>query len=167
MSADNLAGVCGTYCGSCPIYIAQNKGIEVQKKLASSLSSQMGKEIKVNDIQCKGCRDSAKDRASWAFRCKIRRCASSKQADSCCSCGGYPCRDFKSMSSLYGGLLEKQLGEYKAMGNDAWIKLMEERWRCSKCGAAIESSTLKCGTCNADNASHVKDTSGNSDSEKK
>lgn len=167
MAVENFIGACGSYCGSCPIRIAQEKGIEVQKKLASALSSQMGREIRVHDIQCRGCRDSAKDRSSWAFRCKMRKCASGKGAETCASCGEYPCRDFKSLDGIYGGLLGRQLGELGGLGSSGWVSLMEERWKCGKCGGPVESSLMKCAFCNADNSGHVRKTFADDGSDKK
>ncbi len=151
-------GTCGSYCGSCPIAIAYDKGIEYQRKLSKSLSSQMNKNFSVNDVQCKGCRDAAKDRHSWAFRCKIRKCASDKSLKSCAECSDYPCEKLLSMDGIYEGLLIKQLDEYKELGPDKWLELMQERWKCPKCAEAIESSTKKCGVCNIDCSQHVNAT---------
>lgn len=152
-------GACGNYCGSCPIMTAQKKGIEYQKKLSSSLSSQMGKTISINDIQCPGCKDSIKDRHSWAFRCNLRKCASSKGHENCSSCEELKtCKRIKDMSDLYSGTLLKQLDEYKNLGADKWYSLMEKRWTCQDCGEAIDAATKKCICCNSDNSKHVNKT---------
>lgn len=154
----SLLGVCGTYCGSCPILIAYKKGIDYQKKLSASLSAQMDKKLTVNDIQCQGCRDAAKDKDSWSFKCKIRKCAADKNAQTCSDCSEFPCEKFTAMSYLYDGLLFRQLEEYKELGIDKWLELMQTRWKCPKCTGAIESATKKCGTCNIDRSKHVDET---------
>ncbi len=155
---EGLFGVCGFYCGSCPIHIAYRKGIDFQRKLASALSQHIKKPVQVTDIQCPGCRQAATDKDSWGFKCKIRNCVLDREIDNCSECKDFPCEQLLALSDTYDDIPITQLQEYNELGLDKWLELMEVRWKCQKCTGAIEASTKKCGTCNKDHSQHVNET---------
>ncbi|MDQ7824064.1 MAG: DUF3795 domain-containing protein [Candidatus Eremiobacteraeota bacterium] len=152
----DLVGTCGFYCGSCAVHISYKKGIEYQRKLASALSTHMGKPVAVTEIQCRGCRSL--DRDSWGKRCTIRPCAEKKGITYCHECPEFPCDQYITLSETYQGIPFTQLGELKRFGVEKWLETMGGRWRCPKCTGAIESGTKKCGTCNSNCEKHVNST---------
>jgi hypothetical protein len=149
-------GTCGFYCRSCSIYAATERGRDQQRNLAAALSKEMGKTVKVADVQCQGCRSLTKQ--CWGISCKIRACALSKGLTFCGECPEVPCEMLSTLSESYKDILLVQLEELKRLGKEQWIEKMKTRWTCPNCGGPIEAGALKCWSCSFKCQKHVEGT---------
>ena len=122
--------ICGIYCGACPA-------------LMESLAAKTASEVK-----CLGCRSSKKI-PGYAPKCEVRKCAKSKQLQSCGLCKSYPCEKIKALfnDKPKYGLREKYLNAIHDKGLPAWLAEMKERWTCKKCGTAFGYGMTVCKKC--------------------
>jgi hypothetical protein len=154
-----LASVCGTYCGACPAYIAKHSTDEELKlrraKRVTTESAKPGKSIPnphwMDSILCDGCLSGGQI-AAHCKSCAMKTCAESKQNVTRCSdCSDLPCNRVTVMINT--GLLHRaeylpNLDKIRKMGAREWVKLEEERWRCTKCGLPMswyDAGCVRCG----------------------
>ena len=84
-------GICGINCSQCDAYIAtQNDDNQLRKKLADEASKTLGKEIKLEEINCDGCINEGRH-ISYCAQCQIRKCGMEKQVLNCAYCDDYAC----------------------------------------------------------------------------
>lgn len=124
--------ICGIYCGACPAQMASREA------------------KKASEVKCLGCR-SSKKMPAYATQCEVRKCAKSKQLQSCGLCKSYPCEKIKAFfnDKPKYGLREKYLNTIHDKGLPAWLAEMKERWTCKKCGAAFGYGMTACKKCGA------------------
>ena len=84
---------CGIACHECDSYIAtQNNDEEAIIKLAGDFAESFGKEIDFNDLWCEGCQTLTGRLSAYCRNvCDIRRCAFSRDKDTCAECEEYKC----------------------------------------------------------------------------
>lgn len=128
-----LAGFCGIYCGSCPVYRADRDGDEPAKfRLAFATRCTLDK------IRCEGCRSSA--RFVLSEHCMFRRCAKGRGLEGCTFCRDYPC---ETILSFYGDGTQLQADaqdnarRIREIGIDAWLEEADRKSRCGRCGKPI------------------------------
>lgn len=132
-----LAGICGLYCGACPVYRAyKDKDSTLLRKLAA-----VG-NIPVEKIACDGC-------LSPSYRlylppdsrdCNFRRCAKKHKVTWCFECTEFPCKminDFSRDGRAHHTAVIENLKEMKSLGVDKWLKIQEKRWLCPHCGKKL------------------------------
>lgn len=120
--------ICGIYCAACP----------------ALMSSQAAKNS--SEIKCLGCKSTKKPPT---YKCEVKKCAKSKQLQSCGLCKSYPCAKITSMFNDQPkyGLREKYLNTIRDKGLPAWLAEMKERWACPKCKTPFGYGMTACSKC--------------------
>lgn len=141
---------CGLYCGSCEIFLVNQKGIveETAKEW----------EMKSKDLICNGCKTDIN--SVFCRDCKIKSCAESKELDYCFQCEEFPCADlinFKDDENPHHSIVLHNLNDIKYIGTKKWLKEQEERWSCSECGEKYSWYDEKCPNCGSPVRSCVDD----------
>jgi len=98
---EKMVGCCGIVCSDCPVFVATRKNDDVERKrVAEIFTKQYGKEYKVEDINCDGCKSDSSRIFSYCNVCEIRKCGKERSVVNCASCADYPC---EKLSRLFGG----------------------------------------------------------------
>lgn len=145
MSDKNLAGRCGMYCGSCPMYRASHD-MDEKSKLELSFKTR----CTLDQIKCEGCGTS--DRFVLSKGCIFRKCAAGRGLESCGLCQDFPC---EALSYFYKddmrskGDAEKNARRIKEVGVDKWLDEMDARWRCKHCDSKVSLDAGVCRICKA------------------
>jgi hypothetical protein len=128
LSAAELVAPCGMNCGICSAYLR-------------------------NKSRCSGCREDNPDKSTYILGCVIRNCGTIKKSETgfCFECAKYPCRRLKALDrryrTRYAMSMMDNLDEIKEIGIDAFVRNDRERWRCGKCGGAINVHRGRCSEC--------------------
>ena len=90
MAQENLAAVCGLYCGACVIYRACHDNN--QKRIEEMLQIMPSEHVATKDsLYCDGCLSGGR-LTGYCQQCALRLCASNKQGVTRCSdCSDFPC----------------------------------------------------------------------------
>lgn len=145
MSDKKLAGKCGVYCGSCPIYRASHDNDE-KMKFDLSFSTR----CTLDKIKCEGC--GAPGRFILSEDCYFRKCADEKGGGSCGLCKDYPC---EQLQYFYDDGIQKEkeapvnTKRIKEIGLDRWLEEMDEKWRCKHCDSKLVHGAKSCRVCGA------------------
>jgi len=135
-----FAGVCGLYCGNCPIFRARRDGhVEFLEFLANTIG--------VDEVSCDGCRSEN----CWSGDCYFKKCARERGVDFCSECPDYPCPqllEFSEMASHRRVILEN-LEKIREVGWRRWIEEEDRKWRCPFCGSKVSFYNVKCPSCGA------------------
>ncbi len=138
----NLAGICGAYCGACPVYRAWvEQDVPRLEALARSLGTAMDR------LLCTGCRTPA----SFCFGgdCEIKTCAHKRGVAFCPDCDAYPCdriRRFRA-GAPYRAAMSRDAGRIHEVGWYRWLQEQDARWRCPGCGAKVDAASTACARC--------------------
>ena len=106
---ENSIAYCGLSCESCPIYLATLEQDEILKqKMRELIAEECSTLYSINlshwDISdCDGCRSETGRLFSGCYQCEIRKCAASKDLESCGYCSGYACEILEKHFSLEPG----------------------------------------------------------------
>ncbi len=137
-----LAGICGAYCGACPVYLAwADQDLPRLETLARELNTT------VDRLMCTGCRSPA------AFclggDCEVKACARHHGVAFCVDCADYPCNRIRRarVGEHYRGLLARDAKRLHEVGVSAWLREEDARWRCSGCGARVPAGSEHCPAC--------------------
>jgi hypothetical protein len=139
-----LSAVCGLFCPSCIIYIAQRESPENRKQIAKDL------ELPPEMLKCDGCR--TENRFIYCDRnCKMMPCAEEKGVDFCGECGDYPCEVIKAFQAEMPHRLELWAAHdrIKEVGYEKWFDEMMEHYSCPEChtiNTAYHPACRQCGT---------------------
>ncbi len=117
----SMIAYCGINCATCPIYLAgretdPDKQANMREGIAATLKARYGMDVAAGQIDdCDGCR-SADGKLFFACGgCEIRKCAITKQIESCAFCPNYVCDTLHSLL-----LTEEGYGrEKETLGEDA------------------------------------------------
>jgi hypothetical protein len=147
--AGQLVGICGLYCGTCPIYLAQRENDIKQLNEISQVRS-----IPLDKIRCDGC---LSDRVfSLCIECShgFRQCAREKQVTWCFQCNEFPCRRltiFKDVHIVDGishhAHVIEDLQYMKDHGIEQWVKEQEKAGLCPRCGERLYWFARECPKC--------------------
>lgn len=89
---------CGLNCAECPAFTASvNNDDELRKKTAEEWKSDWNPNIKPEDINCLGCKNTKGVFFAWCFECEIRKCGKEKSVETCAHCDDYPCEKVNKM----------------------------------------------------------------------
>ena len=138
----SLAGVCGVYCGACPVYRAwAEQDLGKLKALAASLGTTTDK------LMCTGCRTPA----AFCFGgdCEIKTCAQERGVAFCPDCEDYPCdriRRFEA-GAPYRATLRQGANRLRKAGVSVWLREQNAMWRCRACGARTIAGVDTCPSC--------------------
>ncbi len=138
-----LAAVCGLFCPSCIIFIAQRESLETRQETAKNF------QIPVEALQCDGCR--AEKRFAYCENCKMSACAQEKGLDFCVECSEYPCPALKEFQAAMPHRIElwQSQERIKKVGFETWFKEMLEHYTCPQCGTINSTYHLACRECGA------------------
>lgn len=149
---EKLVAPCGLYCGACSVRLAGKRNdLKLLGQIAEVLTIQQGQPIKVEDLACEGCLSN--DVVAIVCRnCELRACALQKGLRHCSECPDSPCEKLVAFSKdglpHHGEVLES-IKRQRKIGYDAWTQEQEQRWRCPKCGAAVDWYAGQCYGCAA------------------
>lgn len=138
----SLAGICGVYCGACPVYLAwADQDIPKLAALAASLGTTTDR------LMCTGCRTPAA--FCLAGDCEIKVCARHRGVAFCPDCEDYPCDRIRRARSghAYGAALSRDAARLHEIGISAWLREEDAHWRCSACGAKVSVGMDVCPKC--------------------
>jgi len=141
----DLAGRCGLYCGSCPIYRATH---DMDEKRLSELSSGTG--CTVDQVRCEGCGNP--DLFALSSGCAFRKCAADRGLVSCGLCQEFPCEPLAAFYATDPGMqgeAEKNARRIREAGIDKWLREADARWRCRHCDSKIALDMKACRICKA------------------
>lgn len=137
-----LAGVCGIYCGACPIYRAW---VEQDVPRLESLARSLG--VPVARVMCTGCRAPA----TFCFGgdCEIKRCAQAKGVAFCAQCSEFPCVRIERLSRRAPHCAEvlENVPRIREVGWYEWLREQDAHWRCPACGAKSGFGDDVCCAC--------------------
>lgn len=140
----NLAAVCGLFCPSCIVFIAQRESPEKREQLAKNLN------LPVEAVKCSGCRSAT--RFSYCDSCKLYVCAAEKGIDFCGECDDYPCEELKNFQSAlpHRAELWDSQDRIREVGYEKWFAEMLEHNACPRCGTINSAYHLTCRSCGAE-----------------
>lgn len=138
----SLAGICGAYCGACPVYLAW---ADQDPSRLTALAASLG--TTVDRLMCTGCRTPA----AFCFGgdCEIKACAQHRGVAFCPDCADYPCNRIRGarVGEAYRKLLSRDAARLHEVGVTTWLREEDAHWRCSGCGARVAAGTDRCPTC--------------------
>jgi hypothetical protein len=148
-SANQLVGICGLYCGTCPKYLAyQDQDKDELQKMAHA------DKVSVEEIRCDGCLSDHIYPTCRDCRHGFRRCAEEKKVTWCFQCPEFPCKRLEDFSKIHqvNGIWHhkeviKNLQFMKDRGVEEWIKQQDKEGACPGCGKMLYWHSLKCPRC--------------------
>ncbi len=137
-----LAGICGAYCGACPVYRAWVEQ-DTPRLEALALSLHTTPER----LLCTGCRSPA----TFCFGgdCEIKGCAQKRGVAFCPDCADYPCdriRQFQA-GAPYRVAMSRDARRIHEVGWYRWLQEQDARWRCPGCDAKVDAASATCARC--------------------
>ncbi|MFI5186303.1 MAG: DUF3795 domain-containing protein [Chitinophagales bacterium] len=108
-----MLAYCGLSCNTCPVHLATlQQGKLLQQTMRASIAEECltlyGMKLRAEDItDCDGCRANTGKLFSGCLTCEIRKCAISKNIESCALCNDYVCEKLKKHFSLDPGAQAK------------------------------------------------------------
>ena len=152
-SADmkSIVGICGLYCGTCPIYLAHRKNdIDQLRKLSEETG------VPIEKIYCDGCLSSNVFSRCADCRHGFRQCAIENKVTWCFQCPHFPCKrlsDFRDAHVVDGishhAHVIDDLQSMKEQGIEKWVERQSREARCSKCGTVLYWFARECSKCHA------------------
>lgn len=93
-----MISYCGLRCESCEAFVAtQNNDDAMRAKIAQKWAETYNAPIEPQHINCTGCRSEGVKFYYTENLCKIRKCASAKNIDTCAACEQYACEDLQEV----------------------------------------------------------------------
>lgn len=145
----NLAAPCGLYCGACSVHVARRRGDTWRLgRIAERAAAHRGRLVSLEDMACEGCLSDV--RAIYCRECALRRCVLNRGLTHCAYCEDFPCRqlsDFNDDGRPHHGEALNNIRRQREMGVEAWVEEQIEKWRCPRCGVAMEWYAVECPDC--------------------
>lgn len=138
----SLAGICGAYCGACPVYRAwADQDRPRLEALAAALRTTPDRLV------CTGCRTAAA--LCFGGDCEVKRCAEHRGVAFCMDCADYPCNRIRRsrIGEPYRQLLSRDAARLHGSGVTAWLRDEDAHWRCSRCDAPVAAGIDICPRC--------------------
>jgi len=152
MKGEQLAAVCGLYCGACRIYRAwQDNNQELLEEIRQNMSSR-GTTYNLEDLRCDGCLGVG-NLTPYCRECPIRLCPDNRPGITRCSdCPDFPCSritDFNNDGMRHHAEVLANLRRLQEIGLEAWLEQEDKRWRCPQCQAEVDWYAKTCFRCGA------------------
>jgi len=152
MDTENLAAVCGLFCGACEFFRAgQDHTLPKRQEFLQRVAARLG-YLALDSFRCDGCLGQG-HLTPWCRNCEIKLCPALQFGMTRCSdCPDFPClrvSNFNDDGMQHHAEVLKNLRRFKEIGVNNWAKQEEERWRCPQCGnsfAWYDRSCFHCGT---------------------
>ena len=152
MNRENLAGVCGLYCGACLVYQTMRKGDPGNIDTLLQEFKERGLGSTREDLECDGCLGQGK-LTPFCGSCNIRVCAREKAGVTRCSdCPEFPCQlitDFNNDGMAHHAEVLDNIQNIREAGIRRWAELEEERWLCPRCHNPVSWYDTNCAECGA------------------
>ena len=149
MQEEKVVGICGLYCGACPIYLASR---ENDKEELRKISESRG--IPLEEVYCDGCLSNRLFEACINCRHGFRRCAAEKKITWCFECPDFPCQRLELFKDIHivNGISHhesviKDLRYMKEWGIKRFVKEQEQKTRCPQCGKRLYWYLKECPMC--------------------
>ena len=137
-----VAGVCGAYCGACPVY---RGWVEQDAPRLEALARSFG--VPVSRIVCTGCRSPT----TFCFGgdCEIKSCARKRGVVFCPECVAYPCSKIERFEAgaPYRTSICEDASRITDVGWYAWLREEDAKWRCEGCHAKVAADASECPAC--------------------
>ena len=151
MAREELAAVCGLYCGACVIYRACHDNNQQRlKEVYEDISSRQ--QATPDDVYCDGCLGGGR-LTTYCRQCEIRLCPKIRRGTRCSDCLDFPCSRISAFNSdgvRHHAEVLDSLRRMREIGVSAWVEEQERRWRCPECGKAVEWYSRPCFHCGAE-----------------
>ena len=144
-----LVGICGIYCGTCPMYLVPRYH---DLEFIDKNSREYG--LPAEEIRCDGCLSDQLFPPCRVCRHGFRQCAREKNATWCFQCQDFPCSRLQSFLDIHvvDGIshhakLIEELQYMKERGIEDWLEKQDREGRCPKCGRVPYWFDRKCTNC--------------------
>ena len=148
---NQLLGICGLYCGTCPKYLAYH---DQDKEELQKISQMDG--VPIEEIRCDGCLSDHVYGRCIDCRHGFRRCAEEKKVNWCFQCSDFPCKRLENFSTIHvvSGICHhkkviENLQFIKDHGIEKWVEQQDKEGTCPNCGKMLYWYSLKCPRCHA------------------
>lgn len=142
-------GICGIYCGTCPMYLAYRKN---DSKQLDNISKEWG--LPIEEIPCDGCHSDKLFSPCRECRHGFRECAKQKGVTWCFQCPDFPCsrlEDFRDIHVVNGishhDHVIEDLKDMKEQGVEQWVEEQNKNGCCPRCGTMLYWFVLECPDC--------------------
>ena len=96
-----MIACCGLDCSKCEAYLATQEDNDVKRaEVAKKWSVLYKADIKLEHINCDGCRTGGKKFFYCSEICELRKCCMEKELENCAACESYKCDKLKSFIEL-------------------------------------------------------------------
>ena len=138
----SVAGICGAFCGACPVYRAW---AEQDHGKLEALSHSLN--VPLDRLLCTGCRTP--DGFCFGGECEVKRCAEHRGVAFCPDCDDYPCNRIRraQVAQPIHALLARDAKRIREAGWYTWLREQDATWRCPSCGSRIAADATKCAHC--------------------
>jgi hypothetical protein len=105
--------------------------------------------------KCVGCNNTG-NKPNHCIKCRIKQCSEKENEETLCiKCNNFPCKYIKNLDkrykTKYGESPVENLQNVSRIGMDGFIKEMEIKWKCSKCGKLLCVHKNTCLSCETEN----------------
>lgn len=145
----NLVGICGLYCGTCPMYLAPRQGDE---ETIQAVAQRRG--VPPERVYCDGCLSDRVFESCVQCPYGFRDCAREHGVTWCFECPDFPCQrlhDFRHVHVENGIVHHKHVIEnleyMRDHGIEPWVKSKETEARCPSCGRTLYWFVHACPIC--------------------
>ena len=140
---EELVGICGIYCGTCPRYVApRDQDIAYLEKS----SSESG--LPIEKIRCDGCLSDNVYPSCRDCRHGFRRCAEEHKVTWCFQCPDFPCDHVDNFPMPVGkAVILRSVPFRREHGDELWMADEEKRAHCPHCGAQTFRGARRCAQC--------------------
>ena len=146
---EKVVGICGLYCGTCPVFLAvRENDAEELKKISKSRS------LPIKEVRCDGCLSDRVFEPCIDCHHSFRQCANEKKVTWCYECTDFPCqrlKEFKDIHVVNGVHHHKKVIEnlqnIKKNGIERFVEEQEKKGKCPQCGKRLYWYLRECPIC--------------------
>ncbi len=98
---NEIVSFCGLLCNECGAFIATKHNDDKKRKEVAELWYKEYKvDIKLEEINCRGCLSDSKPLFKHCKVCEVRKCGKEKSIDNCAHCDQYACERLEKIFQL-------------------------------------------------------------------
>jgi hypothetical protein len=108
-----MIAYCGIDCCQCPAYIAtKNDDDNIRRETVEKWNTPEY-PIKIEDLNCDGCKAASGVYFRWCTKCEIRTCGMDREVETCAHCDDYTCGKLEKMFEMVGEGARKVLDDIR------------------------------------------------------